>query len=161
MSKNDNPVIEIYKGRPIRNNNTILLRVDQITLKKIIDIQDTTGLSIRKILSYSSAPCDRCSMQPVTVYNDTGELKIERGILSKRIPASSQGNKKRSYEKGKKVIDTSNGTIYKSVQEVASIFNINYPALIDQLNGRYKNNTTFIFYEQDSQLCQNNQQIPG
>jgi len=150
----NNPIKYFHKGRAIRSHNTLQIRVDEITLKKIIDIEEETGLSPRKILSYSSTPCERCANVQIRVMTDAGEVRIDRGILSKRIPASP-GNKKRNLEKGRKVEDAQTGKIYSSIKEVSRIFELTYSTLVDKLNGRIPNNTNFTFYEPSIELCEN------
>jgi hypothetical protein len=159
MSNTTNPVVEIYKGKTIRIHNTIKIRVDQITLKKIIDVQDETNLSVRKILSYSSTPCEKCKLELVRVITDDGEVRIERGILSKRIPSSHGNCKNRGNEKGRKVLDTETGKIYDSIKQMCKAHKLIYPSMVDKLNGRTPNTTTFIYYEQTTELRQDDKQI--
>jgi hypothetical protein len=84
---------KIYKGVKVRRCNRIVLKVGESIFKKLIDEVENTGLSIPKILAYSSQPCERCKNISVTIFNDNGlEIKITRGILSKRIPDSNGVN---------------------------------------------------------------------
>lgn len=88
-----NPVLYHYKGIPIRRFNTVNLRIDEITYKELIDAEVETGLSQRKILAYSGMPCKSCEGTFVTAFTDNGEVKIKRGIFSKRIPNTNGVNK--------------------------------------------------------------------
>lgn len=90
-----NPVIDFYKGIPIRKYNTIRMRIDTTTLKKIIDLEETTNLSQRQIICYSSKPCTCCKDSFVTVATEGGEVHIPRGILSKKIPIDGSGAAKK------------------------------------------------------------------
>lgn len=82
-----NPVVEVYRGIEIRKYPQIKFRVDVITFKEIIDAHLDTGMSTRSILGHSSKPCESCKNVFVTTFNSKDdEVKIKRGILSKRIP---------------------------------------------------------------------------
>lgn len=68
----------------------------------------------------------------------------EKNPMWKKIrPEVSEMNK---LLKSKKVLDTSNGTIYNSTREASLFFKINYETLKNKLNGRNRNNTTLIRY---------------
>lgn len=103
-----NPVLYTYKGIKIRRCNRIVLRFGEVSLKKIIDVVDETGLSIQKVLAHSGKPCDRCKNISVIVFDKEGnELKIKRGIL--HVPenngstiikrANAKSNKPRKKDK--------------------------------------------------------------
>lgn len=83
---NGNPILEVYNGIPIRKTNTYLLRLDAVTWKNLILESERTGLPIRKILGYSSKPCDQCIHTDVVVYTKGKEIRIKRGIFSRHIP---------------------------------------------------------------------------
>lgn len=90
MGKDNNPVVEIYKGVPIRKYPVVKIYVDTISLKQIIDTQQDTGLSVKKILAYSSRPCSCCTGVNVIILKKDGkEIEIPRGIISKRIGNAS------------------------------------------------------------------------
>lgn len=81
------PIVEIYNGIPIRENNRYVIRMGAVMFKTLILESERTGFPISKILAYSSKPCDRCSMTDVIAFNKDGdEVKIKRGILSRHIP---------------------------------------------------------------------------
>jgi hypothetical protein len=83
----NNPVVEVYKGIEIRQNNIFHLRMGAVLFKTLILESERTGLPISKILSISSKPCERCCSIDVIVFNKEGEeVKIKRGILSRHIP---------------------------------------------------------------------------
>jgi hypothetical protein len=89
MAKN-NPIVEIYKGIPIRRCNIYNIRMGAVLYKTLILESERTGLPISKILAYSSKPCERCSLTDVVAFNKEGdEIKIKRGILSRHIPEGS------------------------------------------------------------------------
>lgn len=89
MSKK-NPIVGTYKGVTVRKCNPIVLKLGEAVFKSLIDEVERTGLSIPKILAYSSRPCDRCKDVMVVAYNKDGnEQKIKRGILSKHIPQNN------------------------------------------------------------------------
>jgi hypothetical protein len=88
MGKNGSQIIETYKGVNIRTINRVVLRLDPIRFKKIIDEVDKTGLSIQKLLAYSGKPCEKCKDVCVVIYGKEGELiHIKRGIL--HVPESN------------------------------------------------------------------------
>lgn len=52
-------------------------------MKEIIDEVEKTGLSISKIISIGSTPCEKCKGLNVTYYPDKGgEIVIKRSILA-------------------------------------------------------------------------------
>lgn len=82
-----NPVVEVYKGIQIRENNRYVFRMGPVMFKTLILESERTGFPISKILAYSSKPCDRCSMTDIIIFNKEGEeVKLKRGILSRHIP---------------------------------------------------------------------------
>lgn len=90
----NNPLVEIFEGIEIRRYNRIEFKVDAKTFKEILTLQ-LSGLSVRKILGYSSKPCIKCESIDVITYNREGdEVKIKRGLLSKRIPTTHCGKNK-------------------------------------------------------------------
>jgi len=54
------PIIEIYKGVPIRYSNVVRFRASANELKRMIDIAEATTLCIPDIVKASSQPCQRC-----------------------------------------------------------------------------------------------------
>lgn len=84
-----NPIIEYYNGIPIRKCNTYLLRLDPVTFKNLILESERTGLPIRKILAYTSKPCDNCIGTDVVIFNKGKEIRIKRGIFSRHIPENN------------------------------------------------------------------------
>lgn len=86
---NPNPITEVYNGIPIRKCNTYLLRFDAVTWKSLILESERTGLPIRKILTYSSRPCDACKSTDVIVFERGKKILVKRGIFSMHIPQSS------------------------------------------------------------------------
>jgi len=96
MKPSDNPIVEIYKGVPIRKYPDLRIAIDVITAKQIIDIQKETNLSTRKILSYSARPCDCCTGVNVVVCIHDKNIEIPRGILSKRI-GNDSGKKRKIH----------------------------------------------------------------
>lgn len=90
MPKPKNPIVEICNGITIRRSNRIQIRVGSVLFKTLILESERTGLSMSKILIYSSTPCERCSPIEVIAYNKDDEaVKIKRGILSRHIPQGS------------------------------------------------------------------------
>jgi hypothetical protein len=82
-----NPIVEVYKGVPIRQCNVYRFRMSAVVYKMLILESERTGLPISKILAYSSKPCERCSTVDVIAFNKDGdEVKIKRGIMSRHIP---------------------------------------------------------------------------
>lgn len=102
-NKNTNPVIEIYKGMEVKTTNLVTLKLSPIEFKELIDIEIDTGLSLRKIIGYSSRPCEKCKGTSVVVFDkDDKELRIRRGFLSNRIPTNSGINRvKQTYAKNR------------------------------------------------------------
>ncbi len=88
-----NPILYYHKEVPVRKYNTVNMRIDEITYKELIDSESDTGLSLRKIIGYSSTPCEKCVNTFVVVRTENGQVKVKRGILSKRIPGSNGINK--------------------------------------------------------------------
>lgn len=100
----DNPVIEIYKGIKIRKCNPYQIRMDAILFKFLILESERTGLTISKILSISSRPCERCSNTDIIIYNEEDEeVKIKRGILYTHAPSKNSGTSiiKQAHAKAK------------------------------------------------------------
>ena len=82
-----NPIAFVYKGEKVRRYPEVLVRVDQITMRELIDASEETGMSFREIIGYSARPCECCMNKGVTVYDKSDKPKqIKRGIMSKRIP---------------------------------------------------------------------------
>lgn len=91
--KYENPVVEIYKGRPIHQSNPVMLKFGPAIFKHILDEVERTGLSIYKVLAYSSKPCERCKDVMVIAFDKNGiEQKVKRGIMSKTIPQDNGVN---------------------------------------------------------------------
>ncbi len=149
MEGNSKPsdILYIYKDVPVRKHNYVKLRVDEITFKEIIDLEVETGLSQRKILGYSASPCKCCENTSVNVFINDKEVKIKRGILSRRIPASFT-NKKHKHINNRPVINTETKQIFESVKQILQFVDISYNPLLDRLNGRCINNTPFVFYDE-------------
>lgn len=94
----NNPVVETFEGIEIRRYNRIVFKVDAQTYKEIIQVELDTKLSTRKILGHSSKPCKHCENTTIIAFNrDDEEVKIPRGILSKRIPTTHCGNTKTEH----------------------------------------------------------------
>lgn len=83
---NTSPIIEVYNGIAIRQNNRFVLRMGAVMFKTLILESERTGLPISKILVHSSTPCESCVGIDVTVFRKGKEIKIKRGILSRHIP---------------------------------------------------------------------------
>lgn len=81
-----NPIIEVYNGIPIRENNRFVMRMGAVMFKTLILESERTGLPISKILAYSSKPCESCCDIEVIVFRKGKEIKIKRGLLSRHIP---------------------------------------------------------------------------
>lgn len=80
MSKN--PVLYVYKGVKIRKWNKVDLMIDDSSFKEIIDVVELTGFSIKKVLSLSGQPCERCKNIDVVAFDRKGDPRtIRRGIL--------------------------------------------------------------------------------
>lgn len=93
MSNKSNPLIEVYKGVSIYKYNELHIRVDCETKKMLIDQSETTGLSIREILGYSSKHCDCCKGMNVIAYNSKEkQIGIPRGILYKSLLKKNSGS---------------------------------------------------------------------
>ena len=145
-----------YKGTPVRRHNIVKFRVDEITFKEIIDIELETGLSQRKIIAYSATPCKCCENSSVIAFVNDKEVKIKRGILSKRIPVSFS-NKKTNHKNNRPVINTDTGEIFESVKAVLKFVDITYSPLLDRLNNRVNNNTPFQFLDEYAKSTGNSQ----
>lgn len=76
------PIIEIYKGVPIRYSNVVRFRASANELKRMIDIAEATTLCIPDIVKASSQPCQRCVGVDVIVLNSHDEeVRVPRGIF--------------------------------------------------------------------------------
>jgi hypothetical protein len=84
--RDKNPVIEVYNGIPIRENNRFVMRMGPVMFKTLILESERTGLPISKILAHSSKPCEQCCNIDVVVFRKGKEIKIKRGLLSRHIP---------------------------------------------------------------------------
>jgi len=83
-------VIDTYKGIKIRKCNEVTLRFGVAEFKRIIDACDQSGMSIQKVLYYSSRPCNACSPE-ILVYGEDGQpRRIKKGILN--LPDSNGVN---------------------------------------------------------------------
>lgn len=83
-----NCVIEVYKGINIRQVNEVKLHLSPHHFKKIIDVVESTGLSIPKVIAYSGQPCEKCRNTCVMILDKEGNSKpVKRGILP--IPGGS------------------------------------------------------------------------
>lgn len=81
-------VIEVYKGVRIRRYNYLRMLFGVAEYKKLIDVAEDTGLSIKKILAYSGQPCEKCKNIEVVVFDkNNNPHRIKRGILS--VPQNS------------------------------------------------------------------------
>lgn len=76
-------------------------------------------------------------------FNHSKESKIK---MSKIAFNTFKSHTKGKNIKGRSVIDTSNGNIYKSIKMVAILNNISYSNLRKCLNGELKNKTSFQYY---------------
>ena len=67
----DNPIIETYRGRPIRKYNVLFIRISHYELKKLIDLKEDHKISPRKAIQsgYILCNCDG--------------VKIEKSIYAK------------------------------------------------------------------------------
>lgn len=82
MAKYADSIIENYKGVNIRTVNRVVISLDPVRYKKLIDEVEKTGLSIPKLLAYSGKPCEKCKDVCVVIYGKEGELiHIKRGML--------------------------------------------------------------------------------
>lgn len=62
----------------------ITIQVSPYEARKFKEFSEK-GISARKVLEYSYAPCDNCKGTTVSVFNNEGEqVLIPKGILSKR-----------------------------------------------------------------------------
>jgi hypothetical protein len=136
-----------YKNVPVRRHNIVIIRVDEITYKEIIDIEKETGLSQRKIIGYSATPCKCCENSSVRVFVNDKEVSVKRGILSKRIPVSFT-QKKINHNNNRPVINVVTGEIYPSAKSILPFVDISYNPLLDRLNDRVPNNTPFKFLDE-------------
>jgi hypothetical protein len=127
-----NPLQEIFHGVKIKRYNTITFKVDAKTLKEIIVLQ-AQGMSTRKILGYSSTPCKHCENVSVIAYNrEDEEVKIPRGILSKRIPTTHCGHNK--VEIADAIVLYEHEGDKKTLTDWASQLNVHRNALLYQIN---------------------------
>jgi hypothetical protein len=91
MSKTyPNPVLEIYRGVNVRRWNDVKFKVTAEAFKELLDLSESTGLSVKKIIAYSGQPCDRCKGMDVVVFTDAGTYRIKRGIL--KVPHQTSGH---------------------------------------------------------------------
>ena len=94
-----NPVVEFFCGIPIRKYNQVTIRLDTVTYKELLRTEMETGLSQRQIIGYSSKPCNCCTGTFVRVLGkEDKEVKIIRGILSKRINDGWGSSKKDRFK---------------------------------------------------------------
>ena len=95
-----NPILEVYKGKKIRYNNVLLIRVTISEYKNLIDMQEATGLSTRKIIGLSSTPCFKCTGTSVNHFNKDGdEVFVKRGYLSQNLPEKDSGKNRFQHAK--------------------------------------------------------------
>jgi hypothetical protein len=79
-----NKTIEIYRGHPIKQYNTIQFRISVETYKNI-EPALKKEVSIRKIIEITSEPCACCKDTFANGFNRHNHpVKIKRGIIKKR-----------------------------------------------------------------------------
>lgn len=88
MAEN-NPIVAVYNGVPIRKCNFFKMRINPVVYKALLLESERTGLPISKILVFSSTPCARCSMEDVQVFINGEGVKVKRGILSQNTSQTS------------------------------------------------------------------------
>lgn len=69
MEKSSNPVLEVYRGKPIRKYNLVLLRVSMDEMKMFIDAKLDEDLSARKAIQRKKLLCD-CSQPTLIVKSE-------------------------------------------------------------------------------------------
>lgn len=74
LPKESNPIIGYYKGRTLRQYNTINIRVSVHEFKKFIDYKDEFGLSSREAISQKNILCQPCNKTEIFRY----DAKINR-----------------------------------------------------------------------------------
>lgn len=57
MAKNNNPIIEVYRGVNIRKYNLLVLRVSQFEIKKFIDLRKDKRISAREVIEETCTAC--------------------------------------------------------------------------------------------------------
>lgn len=58
--KFENPIVEYYKGRPVRKYNLIQIRVSAQEFKRFVDAKIDYGKSTRELLEEGNIPCHPC-----------------------------------------------------------------------------------------------------
>lgn len=64
-----NPVLETYRGRPVRKYNTLRIRVSQEEFKKFIDAKELLGYSEREAIQRTRLLCEKCETISVQRFN--------------------------------------------------------------------------------------------
>lgn len=62
-----NPVIKTVHGVPIRENNTICIRLNASAYEDLIEQSHKTSISMTKILVLRQEPCQQCGCDNVTL----------------------------------------------------------------------------------------------
>lgn len=76
-----NPVLYEIDGVPIRRVNIVSVYIPEHCMVKIAKALKGTNLSIAKILSLSSQPCDSCKHTPVITVDRGNTITIPRGLM--------------------------------------------------------------------------------
>lgn len=100
-----NRLIEEFKGVKIRECNRVVLKLGAVEFKRILEEVDATGLSIHKILAYSTQPCQKCNDIHITAFDDNdNKIIIKKSLLS--VPSSNGINIIKQHEKKHRVSKT-------------------------------------------------------
>lgn len=139
-------IIEVYKGKAIRNTNRVTLLFGAAPYKAILDAVESTGLSFHQVLGHSGKPCEKCKGLTIAIYDERGDPKyIKKGLIN--IPSISSGENTFKWKGSKKIMNTDTGKVHDSIKEVSRVYNINYSTLCWKLRGLINNDTPFIYAE--------------
>lgn len=82
-AKTSNPIVEIYRGKPIRKYNKINFRVNQYEMKKFIDLQEDNSLSVRTIMKCLFG--SDCNGIEIMVFNKLGDQITIKNPFHKKV----------------------------------------------------------------------------
>jgi len=102
---NKSPVVEVYKGIPVRHSNIIIIRTSPTEFKNIIDIVASTNLCVSDVVRISSRPCLKCAGIEITTINSKDEeVKVPKGLFKETKSKWSGVNLLNQSEKNKRKI---------------------------------------------------------
>jgi hypothetical protein len=86
MSEKGNPILDTYKGHPIRKYNKIYIRVTPSEMRQFIDAREELGISSRRLVEMCAGKTAECRGIEITVWNKkkNKSITLTRGFLCRK-----------------------------------------------------------------------------